>query len=312
MVSRADDPNIHIKNYVLMKNPIIVVISMAIFSLFFTGCCKDKDDSTIGSAKVTVRISDFSISQENMDLKSTSVGDYAGVKAITLAFYKSDGTEAYKHTQLKDDASTYTTFGEFSTSLTMGSFKMVVLGYGYFDGDVLELTSPTSAIYTSDRVRETFAATEDITITNCDAVNLTATLNRVVAKVQVVSTDNRTADVANIRMTFSGGAKGFNPTTGLATSNTGFANTVQGSGDTGATTTATSYIFLATDEQTVDVTIETLDADGAVLFSKTVNDVPLKRNRQTTLTGAMYTNAGVSPGSFQLNTDWLTGNDVSF
>ena len=189
---------------------------------------------------------------------------------------------------------------------------MVVLGYGYFDGDVLELTSPTSAAYTSDHVRETFAATEDITITNCDAVNLTATLNRVIAKVQVVSTDTRTVDVANIRTTFSGGAKGFNPTTGLATTNTGFANTVQGNGDAGATTTATSYLFLATDQQTVDVTIETLDADGNTLFSKTVTDVPLRRNCVTTMTGAMYTNAGVSSGSFQINTEWLPGYDVPF
>ena len=44
----------------------------------------------------------------------------------------------------------------------MGGYTMVLLGYGYFDGDMLELTSPTSAAYTSDHMRETFAATEDI------------------------------------------------------------------------------------------------------------------------------------------------------
>ena len=61
----------------------------------------------------------------------------------------------------------------------------------------------------------------------------------------------------------------------------------------------------------VNVTIETLDADGTVLFSKTVNNVPLRRNRVTTLTGAMFTNTGIA-GAFQVNTDWLTENDVSF
>ena len=62
---------------------------------------------------------------------------------------------------------------------------------------------------------------------------------------------------------------------------------------------------------TMDVTIETLDADGAVLFSKTVNDVPLRRNSITTLTGAMYSPAATT-ATFTLNTDWLPGNSVNF
>ena len=291
-----------------MKKVFLTLIAAV---LLFAGCSKDTDNNT-NTAKVTVCVSDFTFSQTELPTGKSDIVDYAGVKAITLAFYKSDGTEAYIHTQLKDDATTYTTFGEFTTSLTMGGYTMVVLGYGYYDGDLLELTSPTSAAYTSDHVRETFAATEDITITNCDAVNLTATLNRAIAKVQVVSTDTRTDDVVYIRTTFSAGGKSFNPTTGLATVNTGFANTVQGNGNTGQTTTATSYLFLATDEQTMDVTIETLDADGNTLFSKTVTNVPMRRNCLTTMTGAMYTNAGVSSGSFQINTEWLPGYDVPF
>ena len=289
---------------------------MLAVSLLVVSCSK-KDGLTTtvqpeGLAPVRVCVNDFSISVDTIPSKDGPIGDYAGVKAITLAFYTGSGTEQYKETQLRDDPSTYTTFGEFSLSLPVGSFKMVVLGYGYYDGDVLELTSPTSAAYTSDHVRETFAVTNDVTIANCDAVDLTATLNRVIAKVQVVSTDTRTADVANIRTTFSAGGKSFNPTTGLATVNTGFANTVQGNGNTGQTTTATNYLFLATDEQTMDVTIETLDADGNILFSKTVNDVPLRRNCVTTMTGAMYTNSGVSAGSFQINTEWLPGINIPF
>ena len=60
------------------------------------------------------------------------------------------------------------------------------------------------------------------------------------------------------------------------------------------------------DEDTMDVTVETLDAaDGNVLFSKTVSNVPLKRNRETTLTGAIYSGTGVTASGFLVNTDWL-------
>jgi len=100
----------------------------------------------------------------------------------------------------------------------------------------------------------------------------------------------------------------FNPTTGLATANNGFSNTVVLQNAPGGTCGILSYLFLATDEQTMDVTFETLDANDNVLYTKTITNVPLKRNRQTTLRGVMFTNSSIS-GSFQVETDWLSAND---
>lgn len=293
------------------------IFFLAGLALLASNCTNDinvEEDNSDELAPVTVRVNSFSVSQEEFfgTRAIEDLSSYTGTKAITLAFYSADGTEVYKATQLKESMPEGKTFGEFNLSLPIGNYTMVVIGRGNANGDVLNLTSPTAAAYTTDHVRETFTATQEVNITNCDAVNLTATLDRVITKVQVVSTDNRTANVANIRMTFSGGGKDFNPTTGFALTNTGLVNTVQGSEDANSKTTATSYLFLATDEQTMDVTIETLDADGAVLFSKTVQNVSLRRNRLTKLTGAMYTNAGASASSFTLNTDWLDGNEIAF
>ena len=127
----------------------------------------------------------------------------------------------------------------------------------------------------------------------------------------VVSTDGKTADVSNVRMTFSAGGKDFNPTTGLALTNTGLTNTVGNSAAVGATSTSSTMFFLNSDEQNIDVTIETLDAGGNTLFSKTVTNVPFKRNRVTKLTGAMYTNSGVD-GAFQVETAWLDEYNANF
>ncbi|MBP3269280.1 MAG: hypothetical protein J6L98_01240 [Bacteroidales bacterium] len=71
----------------------------------------------------------FSVSQENLPLtKATqSVADYTAVKSITLAFFNPDGTEHYKSTLLRPDATTYNTFGTFSLSLPYGSYKMCVI-----------------------------------------------------------------------------------------------------------------------------------------------------------------------------------------
>lgn len=288
-------------------------ILLAGIALLFAACSNNDNETIVDNnaqAPVTVRVDGFSISQNDFPgTRATAIGEYTSVKAITLAFYKSDGTEVYKHTQFKSDESTYTTFGEFSTSLPMGSFTMVVLGYYQgADPHAITLTSPTSAAFTEDAARETFAATQQFTVNSNDPKELTATLNRIISRLRVVSTDGRTADMNGIRVTFAGGSKSFNPTTGLATDNNGLNNTVYPTAAVGSTTTTSYFLFLATDEQTMNVTIETLDAEDNVLFTKTIENVPFKRNRVTTLTGAMYS-AAASAGSFQLNTEWIDPED---
>lgn len=282
--------------------------------LLLAACSTDNsihtDDTLV---PVTVRVSGFAVSQDEFpDTRATTApASYEGIDAITLAFYDEKGTEQYKTTQLKSNLPSGKTFGEMELSLHYGTYTMVVIGRGHFSGDSFTLDSPTSAVYDCEHVRETFTCTQAVRISSTSPVDLEATLNRIVAQVAVVSTDTKTPNVARIRTTFSAGGKRFSPTTGLALDNTGFSNTVYGEGNTGETTSALNFLFLATDEQKMDVTIETLDADGAVLFSKTVNDVPLRRNRVTTLTGAMYSPAAAT-ATFTLSTDWLPGNNLNF
>ena len=266
-------------------------------------------------APVTVTVSGFAVSQEEFSGGTTraaqDAAEYSGVKSLTLAFYRG-ATETYKVTQTKDALDADDTFGEFSLSLPMGSYMMVVIGHGINTGEpAITLTNPTSATFGDKPVRETFVTTQTVNISNTDAVDISATLNRVVSKLKVVSSDTRTNPAYSVRMTFAAGGKSFNPTTGLATVNTGFSNAIDISYAVGSASQSNSYLFLATDEQTMDVTIETLDEDGNAVFSKLVEDVPFKRNRVTKLTGAMYTNNSVS-GGFQVETDWLDEYDDTF
>ena len=293
-----------------MKNSILI----AGLILLAASCSKENDltvkDIEEGSAPVTVRVDNFSVEQEDlMGTRATeSVADYTGVKAITLAFYNGDGTQQYCTTQLRADATTYTTFGNFSLALPYGEYTMIVLGYG--SELPIVLTSKTVAAFGEEKSRETFVYTQAVTVSSSTPLNLNATLNRINSRLVLQSTDGRPADLDAIRITFSKGGKGFNPMTGLATSDDGFVNTVTTSVAVGATTSSITNFFLAGDEETMNVTIETLDADENVLFSQTVNEVPFKRNRATFLTGSMYS-AGTSAG-FSVSTDYLTGHYMDF
>ena len=292
-----------------MKKLPLVLGAVAIFA----SCNNESDTNTksVQLAPVHVQINDFDVSVESMAPTRAvkPVAEYDKVKAVTLAFYAGD-TEVYKTTQYSGSLGEGETFGQFNLSLPLGSYTMVALAYGFQEGDVLTLTSPTQAAYTGAHTRETFAATQAVDIANTTPVNLNATLNRIMAKVDVNSTDVRPSEASSVRVTFSAGSKSFNPTTGLAVDNTGFSNEVSIGKAVGEKTTTGSYVFLVTDEQTVDVTIEVLNSGGTSISTKQVENVPLKRNRLTTLTGAMYTNQGNA--TFLVNTDWETSNNINF
>ena len=279
-----------------------------------TGCSNKIIDETVNEKLIPVRVlvDGFNVTQE--ELPSTraaqDVADYSGVKVITLAFYDANGTEVYKANQTKDDASTYTTFGEFTCSLAMGSYTMVVVARGNKDGDVFTLTSPTEAAYTGEFARETFASTRSVNVSSGTPLSLTVTLNRIMAKLAIQSTDVRPSGVSKLRITYGAGGKAFNPTTGFATSNTGFTVTNTINSAVGSSIDVGSYVFLTANEQNMNVTLQLLDDGNSVFFTKVVENVPFKRNRVTVLRGGMFSSPTTS--TFLVETDWEETSTVNF
>ena len=278
--------------------------------LMAISCTLVKEDriSCNFTVPVNVRLTGFSFVQE--DFPHTKVtetpANYSAVNAVTLAFYQGD-TEIYKSTQLKSEAPA---FGTFSLSLPIGSYTMVAIAHTTKEESPFVLTSPTVAAYTGEHAYETFTCTQTVNITDTNAVDISATLNRIISMLTVCSSDGKASNAKSISMTFSAGAKSFNPTTGLATANTTFTNTVSISAEVGETSASSTAFFLLTDEQEMDVTISVLDADDNVLYTTTVENVPFKRNRKTKLTGKLY--SAESAGSFLLNQDWIDMVQHSF
>ena len=283
----------------------ILLLALLAIATLATSCHKENTNEPIGSAKVTVSVNDFSITTEDFPTKD-AVASYTGVKAMTLAFFDAQGNEIYNTTQLRADNTTYTTFGEFSTELPLGSYTMIALGYG--SEQPMTVNSATSATYTADRVRETFVASQAVNVTSTNPLSLSAELSRVVSKVIVRSTDTRMAGVDSVRVTFAAGGKGVNPQTGLASSNNGLSNCVAISSAVGAASSTISYLFLNSDQQTMNVTVETIKPNGTVYSTRTVADVPLQRNKITVVQGPMYSNA--SGASFTVSTSWV--GDTNF
>ena len=313
-------------------------VALFVSAVFGLGSCSDAEgvmnseiEGSSGCVPVRVHVSDFSFSVDDfpgtVDPSTSSgtvgpstssgtagtrgavdPGSYNGLKAMTLAFYSADGSEVSKITQEKGSSED---FGDFSLTLPLGSYTMVVIGRDVLEGDVFSLTSATVAGYTSERVRETFCAKQSVAITSSAAVNLDVTLNRIVAQLTIRSTDGRPEGASKIRTTYSGGGKMFNPSTGLAIEDTGFSLVNTPSGAVGDKIGIKNFVFLASNEQVMDITLEVLDAADNVLITKEVKDVPLARNKMTTLSGALFTPTDVMIG-VSVEKDWLPEETITF
>ena len=288
----------------------------AMLLLAATSCSNDSENSVVTpqtSVPVTVRVDGFTQSLEDFSGSShraaQSVESYANVKAITLAFYDANGVEQCKMEQLRDDNTTYTSFGEFSCSLPIGSYTLVAIARGLQPNDVFTLNSAVEAVY-GGLTRETFAGTKAVVINSTSAQNQNISLNRVCAKLTIETSDVRPAGIAKVRTTYGQGSKTFSPTTGFATDNNGFVIVNTPSTAAGNIIAISSYVFLTENTQTMDITIETLDANDQVVSSKVVHDVPFKRNRVTRLHGALFSASVAS--AIQVETAWENEEVVNF
>ena len=287
----------------------------AMLLLAATSCSSDSENSVVTpqtSVPVTVRVDGFTQSLEDFSGSShraaQSVESYSNVKAITLAFYDANGVEQCKMEQLRDDHTTYTTFGEFSCSLPIGSYTLVAIARGLLPNDVFTLNSAVEAVY-GGSTRETFAGTKAVVINSTSAQNQNISLNRVCAKLTIATNDVRPTSIAKIRTTYGQGSKTFSPTTGFATDNNGFV-IINTPSIVGEPIAISSYAFLTENTQTMDITIETLDANDQVVSSKVVHDVPFKRNRVTRLYGALFSSSVAS--AIQVETAWENEEVVNF
>ena len=289
-------------------------IVLAGLLLLLVSCGKEVDNQMERSIPVRVHVSDFSFSNEDFPAAATraesSPVSYESIRAIDVAIF-SGNTRVYAATQLKGDASTYTTFGEFECRLPIGTYTMVAVARNRSDGDEFTITSPTQAAYTTERARETFCNTQTIQVDGTTPVDVSPVMNRVMAMFWLTSTDAVPADVSRIRTTYTAGSKSFNPTTGLATDDDGFVVTNSAKPDKNGVLDIFSIVFLAADQETMDLTIDVLDANNTVLLTKHLKDVHFRRNQITKATGAVFT-PDPTTLTFTLNTTWLPDEHYDF
>ena len=211
---------------------------------------------------------------------TVSIGDYFSRLAVQL--FDQDGNKVFSQskTQTRDDDD----FGTLNVGMKAGTYTVVAVGHS---SPVTPTIKSTELVQftAKDGVKnsDTFCHYGTVTIDE-DGGYHELKMNRVTAMVtfEFTDTDMPTA-FQQIKIEYTGGSANFNPST---------AEGCTKSSQTELRAKGTQYAVFTfpymAKECTLKMTLNALDANGSVLTTKTLSDVPVTRNRITRCTGELF------------------------
>lgn len=172
------------------------------------------------------------------------------------------------------------------------------------------VTAAQPVVLTASKTSDTFGAEKDVSVGVGKATTVSIALDRLVAKLVVSSTDVFPDDCATVTLDLQEYKSLSWATMDVieAVRNQRESDVSQLRGTTG---TSLAYYFLTPKEgYKTDITFRTNRTEGAPYSTITVENVPLERNKVTTITGPLYKHGQ----GFQMivNDEWNSeGNDIN-
>lgn len=172
-------------------------------------------------------------------------------------------------------------------------------------------TSDVPVVLASSKTSDTFGAQQDVTVGVGSAASVSITLERLVANLMVKTTDAFPSDATTLDIELD-------EHTGFSFKDFSVIEALKNhritdvSALAGQIGTTLSYYFLCpADGYITDITFTANISTGTPYTAITVEDVPLERNKVTTVTGSIY---GHQQGTVvTVNDTWdATGHDVTF
>ena len=252
----------------------LAAISLAALSLFTA--CTDADTTP---ELVTVRLGFNGFETETAPMTRASVGDYVN----HLDFWPISGTDTTVIHQQSSDAD----FGTYEATLnnqkeyTLYAVAHKVNGNATLSNNIIS--------FPDNKVTHTFFISRTFTPTKNMSLDLT--MQRIVAQFSLTTTDEVPDWCKTIRFTIFDVYDRWNISSGgthLLNRVTTFENF---STKQDGTVTCNLYAIVEETSTDHDILIEALDADGNIIESHTLTDVPLRNNYRTVASGVFFSDA---------------------
>ena len=289
---------------------ILVCVFIAALAVVFASCTKDDDEpEQAPQPRLTVHVDTDTIQTHatvtfsclGFELQPFTRSLEADGKALTdLWVLDYIGTTL---AQQIHQVSTDTDFGTPTLNLAVGNHHIYFIASR---GSGATLSTENHTI-TFTRVLDTFYKDYTIDVTATSNGSRSVTLDRIVTKLTTVITDAIPEGAATFNLTPEAWHYGIDYTTGLPISATASQTITINipSSEIGFTNERLSIFgFSSEDEWTTNVTLNCKKADGTILGTAVLADVPLKQNRITSYSGPLFSSNGQTTVS--LSTEWDT------
>lgn len=282
---------------------------MMLCTIFFASCEKPLVDDGFNDVDGNVTLT-FSAAGAQTRSANVTIGDY--FTKLNVMLFNEDGTRYFEkvRTQYSSDEN----FGQMSLTLPAGEYTVVAVGHSSAKSATIK--SPEMVQFTAsdgEKLTDTFCYCGNVTIGD-EPAQYALTMSRVTAMVRFQFTDEEIpASLASVKFDYTGGSANFNPLTSEGTTKSTQSENRPVSGNDVYQVFTFPYLSAT---GTLKMTISALTASGEVIKKKTIDAVPVTRNRITTYTGPLFTDgAGTITQSgfgFTVNPDWDGEDQYNF
>jgi hypothetical protein len=223
---------------------------------------------------------------------------------LNVMLFNADGTKYFD--KVRTQYSTDENFGQLSLTLPAGEYGVVAVGHS---------SAKSATIKSMEMVQFTATDGQKLTDTFCYGGTVTVgeapeqhqlTMNRMGAMVRFTFTDEEIpAQLTHVKFDYTGGSANFNPTTSEGTTKSTQSETRPVAADDVYEIFTFPYLSSSC---TLKVTVTALTAQGDVIKKRTLEQVPVTRNRITSYTGPLFSEGEgtitQSGFSFTVNGEW--------
>lgn len=200
-------------------------------------------------------------------------------------------------------------YGSFTAKLNYGTYRLVFLGYGG-SNSILKMENPEEISFENNTLPQTFLSSSVFTVDANTAATTSVVLKRVVSGFELTMADAISSRTSGIKIVSTGGGLVLNAKTGFAKASTGRENTIDipesYHGQTGKS--VIFYLFLPTNEESMDITASAVDENGEAFIERTFANVPMKINTRTTYQGNFFVDM---PHGFSITMEDDWGEEVT-
>ena len=254
---------------------------LALVALLAMGCEKEIDGSGDGSVRLT-----FVPTTADVHTRGSAwIGDF--FTKLNVMVFDAEGEKVLS--QVKTQTVSDADFGTMSIGLPAGSYTVVAVGHSSIKSATIK--SPQMVQFTAsdgEKLTDTFCYCGKVMVGE-DSDDQELVMNRVTAMVRFRLDDVQSGGTAfggmsYVKIDYTGGSANFNPSTmeGTTKSSQSEKRAVSESGEYRVFT----FPYMSKDGK-LKMTISAVGEDGAVFKQKTIDNVPVTRNRITTYTGKL-------------------------